>query len=225
MIDFGELSGRHSFFLMRHGESTGNEYRVAQGKVDLPLTERGREQAARAARWFEDQDISVILASPLARATETAEIIAAHLRMERIEIHEELLEIDAGIFSGMRWDEIEGRYPREQRDFFRHWWDGVPGAESSDRLYERGEAAWRLLLDTSQLGKPRILTITHSGLLQWIIKATMNNRSWFPILPMDNCSVYKLVVDNRIVPPSPQVQEATPFHRWRWELMGYRIGD
>lgn len=225
MIEFGELSGRFSFYFLRHGQSEGNEQQIAQGQVDLPLTEEGRRQAKRAARWFEDQEISVVLSSTLRRASETAEIIAARLGLGGIGTRPELMEIDIGLFGGLRWDEIETRYPAEQRSFFRHWWDGVPGAETSDRLYGRGEAVWSLLLDTCRQGEQRILVVTHSGLLQWIIKATLDNRGWFPILPMGNCSLYKLVVDNQIVPPSPHVEEETPFYTWRWELMDHRLAD
>ena len=78
---------------------------------------------------------------------------------------------------------------------------------------------------TCRQGEQRILVVTHSGLLQWIIKATLDNRGWFPILPMGNCSLYKLVVDNQIVPPSPHVEEETPFYTWRWELMDHRLAD
>jgi broad specificity phosphatase PhoE len=140
-------------------------------------------------------------------------------------MRQELIEIDIGLFSGLRWNEVEERHPHEQRSFFRYWWDGVPGAESSDSLYSRGEAVWRLLFGYCQQGDRNILVVTHSGLLQWIIKSTLDNRRWFPILPMGNCCIYKLTVNNQLVPPSAQVAETTPYHTWRWELMGHRVTD
>jgi broad specificity phosphatase PhoE len=223
MIDFGEINGHYSFFFLRHGQSVGNERRIAQGQVDFPLTDVGRAQAARAAHWLEDQEIDLILSSSLRRAVETAEIVASHLELDGVEIRPELLEIDVGLFSGLRWDEVEEQYPQEQRSFFRHWWDGVPGAETSEALYDRGQQVWRLLFDYGRQGSSRILTITHSGLLQWIVKSTLGNRSWFPVLPMDNCSVYQLTVQNQIVPPSTKVRETTPFRMWRWNRMGQPI--
>jgi broad specificity phosphatase PhoE len=66
-----------AIYLLRHGESEGNVLRVNQGRIDLPLTARGREQAAIAGRWLAGLGVQpeVVYASPLRRAWETAEIV------------------------------------------------------------------------------------------------------------------------------------------------------
>ncbi len=68
--------------LLRHGESVGNAEGYFQGQSDFPLTERGRAQArSLAARWKrEKKEFDYIIASPLVRAHETAEIIAEALK-------------------------------------------------------------------------------------------------------------------------------------------------
>ncbi|MCD7034360.1 histidine phosphatase family protein [Metabacillus sp. GX 13764] len=65
--------------LIRHGESEDDfleeDYR---GSTDLPLTAAGREQVRKMAGWVKKEyPPDVILSSPLKRAAETAEILAA----------------------------------------------------------------------------------------------------------------------------------------------------
>ena len=68
----------YHFVFLRHGESIGNAQARWQGQSDYPLTEKGRAQAqALAERWkAEGAKFDLIIASPLGRAKETAEIIA-----------------------------------------------------------------------------------------------------------------------------------------------------
>ena len=67
--------------LLRHGESIGNFEGRHQGQADFPLTERGRQQVnALVNRWIaEKKPFDLVISSPLARARETAEIIASSL--------------------------------------------------------------------------------------------------------------------------------------------------
>ena len=63
--------------LLRHGESTWNELGLIQGHNDeARLTERGRTQARNAAALLASENIDVIFSSDLARAYETAGIVA-----------------------------------------------------------------------------------------------------------------------------------------------------
>ncbi|VXC38295.1 histidine phosphatase family protein [Aeromicrobium sp. 9AM] len=71
---------------VRHGQSTWNVIDRMQGhELSPPLTELGREQAARSAELLADRDVVRILSSPAVRARETADIIAARLGLEVVE--------------------------------------------------------------------------------------------------------------------------------------------
>lgn len=71
---------------VRHGQSTWNVMDRLQGhKLSPPLTELGREQAAKTAEALVDQGVVRILSSPAVRATETAAIIAERLDLDVIE--------------------------------------------------------------------------------------------------------------------------------------------
>jgi probable phosphoglycerate mutase len=61
--------------LLRHGlpEST----QPAAGPPDPDLSDGGRDQACRTARWLSAEHIDVVLSSPLGRAVQTAEPTAA----------------------------------------------------------------------------------------------------------------------------------------------------
>lgn len=77
---------------LRHGESTWNVAGREQGHTaHPPLTDRGRSQAAVAAEQLTGLGITRVLASPLARAQQTAQIVAGRLQLE-VEIEPDLIE-------------------------------------------------------------------------------------------------------------------------------------
>ena len=68
---------------VRHGQSTWNVVDRMQGHTAYPpLTELGREQAAKAAEKLALRNVTKVLSSPAVRARETADIIAARLGLE-----------------------------------------------------------------------------------------------------------------------------------------------
>ena len=64
-----------SVYMIRHGETDWNKAHRLQGWSDIPLNERGRAQAACAAKMMASVPLDVIYTSPLKRAVETADII------------------------------------------------------------------------------------------------------------------------------------------------------
>ena len=80
---------------MRHGESVANETKTITNlpSDSTPLTELGREQANKLLEIFQQRRIIAIYTSPLTRARETAEIIAAAFGLE-VEIDDALREPD-----------------------------------------------------------------------------------------------------------------------------------
>jgi len=85
--------------LVRHGETAANRARLALGRADPPLTDRGREQAAALAARLAASGATRVLSSPLARARATADAIAAALGVT-VEEDARLVELDYG-----EWDE------------------------------------------------------------------------------------------------------------------------
>jgi broad specificity phosphatase PhoE/CTP:molybdopterin cytidylyltransferase MocA len=113
-------------FLIRHGETRQHREKIFLGQTDVPLSDRGREQAAEAAAELIDLDLSAdrIYASDLSRAAETAEIIREVLARNekasgnaraKIPVIPEprLREMSLGEWDGRFISEIREQYPEE----------------------------------------------------------------------------------------------------------------
>ncbi|WP_376791062.1 histidine phosphatase family protein [Thermoflexus sp.] len=93
-------------FLIRHGRTAWNAQGRVQGWADVPLDEVGREQARRLAERLRGDPPERILCSPLWRAYETAQILAAAWGVP-VEVDERLKERGQGPLEGRTGVEIE----------------------------------------------------------------------------------------------------------------------
>jgi broad specificity phosphatase PhoE len=116
-----ELPKRRRIYLMRHGDVT---YFDASGRVidsdNVPLNERGREQASAAGRVFAEQAIRFdrVIASGLPRTVETAQRVLAETGQNiDVEIEPAWREIRGGHLSEMP--------PEQHRDAFLRVFEGV----------------------------------------------------------------------------------------------------
>jgi broad specificity phosphatase PhoE len=92
--------------LARHGETDWNAEGRLQGHTDRPLNEHGRRQAAALAARLARERIDAVVASDLARARETAEIVAERLGL-RVTLDPDLRERDWGTWEGLTASERE----------------------------------------------------------------------------------------------------------------------
>ena len=86
-------------YFLRHGETEWNNLHIVQGRVDIPLNEKGVEQARAAAEKLKDVKFDKIFCSPLSRVLETCEIATGVNRGFYI-LDERLLERDFGSLEG-----------------------------------------------------------------------------------------------------------------------------
>ena len=151
--------------LARHGETESNRERRFQGQLDVPLSDRGREQAhelaARAAA--EDPPIAALYTSPLVRASETAAIVADRLGLEP-RADDRLKEIDVGDWEERLKDDVARDEPgawaafRRAGDDFR-----FPGGES---LHEQQQRVVAALEDITGRGELPALVVCHRGVIR-----------------------------------------------------------
>ena len=94
-----------SFYFLRHGETDENVRKVLQGNFDSLLNAHGRAQAENAARILEDYPIDRIVASPLKRAAETAQIVNRFLQ-KPLDYETGLRERSYGLYEGKTGEEI-----------------------------------------------------------------------------------------------------------------------
>jgi broad specificity phosphatase PhoE len=148
-----------TIFLARHGESDWNVEERFQGHSDRPLTERGRKQARALADLVGAEKIDAVYTSPLSRARETAEIVAARAGLEAVALPD-LREVDTGSWSGLSRADVEARFP----EGFARWRSGGSGwenGESYDEMAERVIGALRKIAEDHPDG--RVLVISHGG--------------------------------------------------------------
>ncbi len=117
--------------LVRHGETEWSRDGRHTGRTDVPLTERGEEQARAVGSALRGQSFALVLSSPLQRALETARLAGFSP-----EIRDELAEWDYGEYEGRATPEI-----REEVPGWTIWGDGAPGGESPDQVGARADRA------------------------------------------------------------------------------------
>ena len=98
--------------LVRHGEGICNVERTIEGVATCRgLSPKGHEQARRLAARIGDEawTVDALVVSPIARARQTADPIAAALNQVAV-IEPDLEEVRPGEAEGMTWDQFEAAY-------------------------------------------------------------------------------------------------------------------
>ncbi len=163
--------------LLRHGQSAWNAVGRWQGHGDPSLTELGRAQAREAAAGLASARIERIVASDLARAFETAEIVAAALGLAIVR-DPRWRERDIGAWTGLTREDIASRWPEAYARFRSHDENARPGGGESDAMLRaRAREALAALRETH--GNARVLVVTHRGIARMLAPARpLGNAEW-----------------------------------------------
>ncbi len=152
MAEYGRI------LFMRHPETEYNISRQLSGRLDVELSEKGREQAARAAdalvAWKPDR----IISSPLKRCHAIADSAASRLGLEVID-DERIIEINFGEVEGIVKDKLPEMglaFPWEIRDGRSI---AAEGAESFEDLIARA----RTFVDYVATLPGKTACVTHGG--------------------------------------------------------------
>jgi broad specificity phosphatase PhoE len=159
----------HKIILLRHGLSIANKDQIVQGQLDFPLAEEGRRQAQILAAYWKAGEIRFdkVIASPLLRARETAEIIAETLNVDLI-FDEIWMERHFGSAQGVDYNTIN------------KWHNEKPIPSPYESPHDDGESEWDLFLRGAravqkiiQLPPGAYLIVAHGGILGAAIRATL----------------------------------------------------
>jgi broad specificity phosphatase PhoE len=182
-------------YLVRHGESVFNLERRIQGQLNVELSSLGHRQSLALAEALKSQPIEALYCSPLRRAMETAQPIAHQLCLE-IKTDDRLKEINAGIFQGLHWDEIERLHPVEavrwrtqEPDFV------IPGGESRRALMERARACFDSIRET---GLRQVLIVAHGGTLAGALKSLLSVPAELNPFSFCNASISRLAWEKQV---------------------------
>ena len=158
-----------NFYFTRHGETEWNVKKKIQGTTDIPLDEKGIQQAKRLAETLLEKQrngelyLDRVYTSPQLRAAETARIAAEALHATCIPL-DGLVEMNLGSWEGSNWRVIE----RENSPEYQEW--------RKDRRYVRtpggGECyndVVKRTLDAMEYIMKRengdVLIVTHSAII------------------------------------------------------------
>jgi broad specificity phosphatase PhoE len=146
-------------WLIRHGETEWSLSGAHTSRTDIPLTERGKERAAKIRDYLAQRKFSLVLASPLQRARETCRI-AGYADVAQIE--ENLREWDYGIFEGRTTADI-----RKDQPDWSIWDSPVPEGEPVEHVAARAQK----VIDRALQAGGDIALFAHAHILR-ILAAT-----------------------------------------------------
>ncbi|MDQ0069970.1 putative phosphoglycerate mutase [Variovorax boronicumulans] len=154
---------------VRHGETAWNVDTRIQGQIDIGLNATGLWQAERAGQALADEDISVIYASDLARAWQTAEAIA---RPHGLAVQPEprLRERAFGHLEGMSFAEIESMLPEDAR----RWRERDPEFEpvGGESLLTFRDRVTRVAAELAARHPGQLVTlVAHGGVMDVLYRA------------------------------------------------------
>lgn len=159
-------------YLIRHGLTASNSAGVLQGRREIPLSEKGLEQARLLGRRFASVPLDALYCSALGRARQTAEQIGGHTGLVPQPL-EGLNEIDVGQMAGLSFDQCRSRYPQESRAMEQdviHF--AAPGGESSLQVYHR--VAKTLLELAGRHSGERIAAVSHGFAIRMFLNYVKN---------------------------------------------------
>jgi ribonuclease H / adenosylcobalamin/alpha-ribazole phosphatase len=157
--------------LLRHGQTEHTPERRFSGQNELPLSRTGRAEAEAAAARAAQLGIEVVVASPLRRTRETAEIVAATLGLP-VEFDRDLVELDFGDLEGLTFDEAAKKHPLAARRFSTDVSVAAPGGESVADVSNRVARARRRIL--SQHAGRSVLIVSHVTPIKLMLAAALD---------------------------------------------------
>ena len=152
-------------YLVRHGQSVGNERQLFFGWSDHPLTELGREQARQAARMLEDVNFTRCVSSDLIRAWDTA-LACVESRGIEVEADPALREQDMGGLEDLTFAQAQERCGESFERLLADWIHvDPPGGESVTHMKQRVGAC----VDEIVRRGEDTLIVAHNGSLSLIL--------------------------------------------------------
>lgn len=172
-------------YVLRHPETTWNLAQRYQGRLESPLSDRGKQQGVRAASAFSPGSVDVVVTSPLRRARWLAGEVAAGTGAPLVVDHR-LTELGQTSWEGLYLDQIRVRYP----EMYDRWYlrpDTVRFPEGEDV----GDVQRRALSALADIftGYPEghVAVITHSVVIQVLVATA---------LALDLRQIHRLRVSN-----------------------------
>ena len=180
-------------YLVRHGETAWNRAGRWQGHTDVGLNEAGRLQAQDLARAFAARGICQAHSSDLARARETAEIVAALLGLGSVTVHSGFRERGFGCFEGLTREECQVQFPDAWARYRAIDSEPPPGGERRDGVVARMREATLKVASALPPGGAS-LAVSHGGAIRLLVASVTGEDPG----PLQNGAVFRLEVADHI---------------------------
>lgn len=160
-------------YMVRHGETECNVQRIYYGSLDVPITEKGRQQAEAVGDMLRNVAFDQVIVSGLCRTRQTAEAILSRLETEPGKICSipAFNEMDFGAWEGLHYAEVRERYPEDYRAMAGDWQHCGPSeGERFTDFSRRVWAGWKALSSKETFKKAEnVLFVGHSGPMQCLM--------------------------------------------------------
>ena len=176
-------------YVVRHGETQFNVEKRYAGQTDIPLNERGIEQAKELAKKLEKEPIDVIVTSSLLRARMTAEQVMEYHKEIPLVVMDEFKEVCVGVYEGLTREEVQERYPELwARNCTRQLDDAPTDGETTRQVDSR--VAKGLAILKEKYPEKRVLLVCH-GFVSRTINRQMRGLSFQEMheFSLGNCEV------------------------------------
>lgn len=180
-------------FMARHGETVWHRENRYAGRTEIELSEDGREQAQRLARWAKAAGIRKLYVSPQRRALDTMRPVAEAVAIEPV-VDPRLREVDFGIGEGMTAREMEIEIPEARRRFDEDpFGNPLPGGEDPREALARGREALRAIVEDAARSSdppPLTLVVFHNTLIRLLLSDALgiNPSRYRKVFPRVHCA-------------------------------------
>lgn len=156
------------FILVRHGETQWNTNGRFGGYTDVPLNEKGKEQAKSAGQKLMDEKIDRVYCSDLSRATDTAQAILKHHSLP-VNYSKSIREMNFGKWEGLTYKQILEEYPEHSKAWVEDYTHvACLEGESLQMFYDRIVQAFEEIKADVRDGETALI-VAHSGVIKGIL--------------------------------------------------------
>ncbi|UVW35655.1 histidine phosphatase family protein [SAR92 clade bacterium H455] len=190
-----------NWYFLRHGQINSNLNKVYSGRSDEPLNAQGLQQAAQAAELISSKSIDRVISSPLARAGQTATIVAAAHNL-KVSFDQAFNEMIFGPWEGLSEARVKQQYPLE-------WalWNSRPQdlrlrhRETLEQLQARVIAGMRHI--EAEGRGDNILVVSHVAVIRVVaLYAQGRPLSDYKSIEVDNCQLFPISISEEALQAS-----------------------
>jgi len=192
-----------NWYFLRHGQINSNLNKVYSGRSDEPLNALGLQQAAEAAKLVSPKSIDLVISSPLARAGQTATIVASANNIN-VSFDPAFNEMVFGPWEGLSEARVKQQYPLE-------WalWNSQPhklklqGRETLEQLQARVIAGMRHIEAESEGKASNVLVVSHVAVIRVVaLYARGLPLADYKSIAVDNCQLFPVSISEEALQAS-----------------------